>query len=251
MREAQEIASRALCLSAVRLRASAEIYYRDARIPEGYIDFSGGPPQETPERLWQWLSASDLTRCLSPQETRWFDAPIGHLSMQDVIDCSWRHEPLTALLWALGIVDPLPPPDVQMEAADLFESTNLLRATHPFRERVRMRKPEPIAEARDSAEFWLWRARTERIVRGQGGGLPKGWDVPKLEEIVRRAAQAGEESGLFKRIDGDFPALGKAFRNLDDEGRGFMESMCRERLYGLNWICDEEGVAWDEVTCDT
>jgi hypothetical protein len=251
MRQAQDLANRALCLSAVRLRASAESFYREAQTPYGYIEFSGGPPEETPERLRAWLSAENLTRSLSAQEVRWLDIPIGQLPLRDAIDASWRHEALTATLWALGIVDPMPPPDVQMEAADLFEATNLLRSSQPFRERIGMREPEAIAEARDNAEFWLWRARTERILRGPTGSLPKGWDVAELMEIVRHAALTGEEKRLFKRIDGDFPALGKAFQKLDDEERGYMESMCRERLYGLNWICDEEGVAWDEVTCDT
>jgi hypothetical protein len=251
MREAQEIASRALCLSAVRLRATAETLYREAQTPHGYIDFSGGPPEETPERLRQWLAAENLMPSLSPQETRWLDAPIGQLPLRDTIDASWRHEALTAILWTLGVVDPMPPSDVQMDAADLFEATNLLRRPQPFRERIGMRKPEAIGEARDNAEFWLWRARTERILRGPAEGLSEGWDAPKLAEIVRHAAQTGEERGLFKRIEGDFPALGKAFRNLSEDERGYMESMCRERLYGLNWICDEENVAWDDVACDT
>jgi hypothetical protein len=47
---------------------------------------------------------------------------------------------------------------------------------------------------------------------------------------------------MFKRIRGDFPAFGKAFRELNHNEWSLAHSLCRERLYGRNWLSDIDGL---------
>lgn len=253
LRSEQEVVTRALCLAAVRLRVTAETLFKDAECPDGYVEFCGGEPKETPDIILRWLKKENLLSELSPQETGWLTTPIGHLSRRDAIDASWREEALVSLLWALGIVDPMPAPDTQLDFADLLEATNLLRDSQLFWRRVAIRPDVQVNSARGTAEFWLWRVRTEQLIRMPDEELTMTHQVskPKLLEIVQHAAERGEQDNLFRRINGDFPALGKSFRELSGDELSFMNSMCRERLYALNWTCDSEQTPWDEVACDT
>ena len=109
---------------------------------------------------------------------------------------------------------------------------------------ARLRSESEIGAARETAEAWLWRARTTFIQKNPEKYPPlDGWTY---EEIIGAAAKNLQEKGLFKAIRNDFPAVGKSYAELSDEEWQTLRSIAGERLYGLNWIC---GYAedWDRV----
>lgn len=72
-----------------------------------------------------------------------------------------------------------------------------------------------------------------------------------LRASADHAAATGEERGFFKRINGDFPAFGKSFRDLADDEYNIITSISMERLHGLNWVCAIHGLDWDDVELNT
>ena len=69
--------------------------------------------------------------------------------------------------------------------------------------------------------------------RRENGTLPKAQSLPEM-------------------IDNDFPAMGKAYRELDGREWSEVRSITMERHYALNWLC---GLApnnqWDATPTDT
>ena len=59
-----------------------------------------------------------------------------------------------------------------------------------------------------------------------------------LEDIVRMTAQAAANDGdLLPLIGDDFPARGKAYRDLSADERAEVRSGTVERHFTLNWLC--------------
>ena len=81
-----------------------------------------------------------------------------------------------------------------------------------------------------------------------GGREAKEFD---LDAIARQSATlAFTEGSIPAPVDGDFPAFGKAYRDLDDDEYARATSIALERHRALNWLC---GYAsdWDNVPTDT
>ncbi len=93
---------------------------------------------------------------------------------------------------------------------------------------------------------WLWRARTTQLQR-EHSEPPKGMTY---ESIIAETAKKAQEDGLFTAIDGDFPALHRAYAKLSEREWETMRSIATERLYALNWLC-RDAEDWDEVSTDT
>ena len=251
MRSAKEAITRALCLAAVATRANAEYLLGTGEPAPAFVELTGVAPKDAPHRLDQWLEREGLKSDLSPQERFWMDTPAGEWTKRETLDASWRRECLTVLLWGLRIIEPLPPADRQVDIVDLLKSTWLLRDTGKLRANVQLRSPSQISKARDIAEFWLWRVRTTQLQNSPDNANDPRLSQGNLEAIVAHAAETGERDGMFKRINGDFPAFGKAFRELNQNEWSLAQSICRERLYGLNWLTDIDGLEWDHIETNT
>jgi hypothetical protein len=101
-----------------------------------------------------------------------------------------------------------------------------------------MRSAEEISDQREIAEFCLWRARRPPRQRFPGEEFSKNEkSMETLRASADHAAATGEARGFFKRINGDFPAFGKAFRDLSDDELNHITSISMERWHGLNWLC--------------
>jgi hypothetical protein len=72
------------------------------------------------------------------------------------------------------------------------------------------------------------------------------WDSENEALARRRATSWRAEGAIPEPIDGDFPAFGKAFRELAADEHAAVAATALERLYALNWLC---GYAsdWDSV----
>ncbi len=251
MRSAEEAITRALCLAAVVTRANAEYLIRTGEPAPLFVALTKVAPKDAPSSLSQWLEREGLERGLSPQERTLMDASPGEWTKRETLDASWRRECLMILLWGLRIIEPIPAADRQVDIVDLLQSASLLGETGKLRASVQLRSHEQISKARDIAEFWLWRARTTQLQNSSESATDPRLSKEKLEGIIEHAAETGERDGMFKRIRGDFPAFGKAFRELNEDEWSLCYSISRERLYGLNWLSDIDGLDWDHVETNT
>jgi hypothetical protein len=251
MRSAEQTITRALCLAAVTTRANAEHLVGTGEPAPAFVELTGVQPKDAASCLEQWLTREGLKDSLSPQERFWMDIQFGEWTKRDTLSAWWRQEGLMVLLWGLKIIDPMPAADIQVDIVDLLKSAWLLKDTGKLRASVHLRSPENISKARDMAEFWLWRVRTTQLQNSPDSANDPRTSKEKLEAIIAHAAETGERDGLFKRIGGDFPAFGKAFRDLNQNEWSLAHSICTERLYGLNWLADVDGLEWDQVETST
>jgi hypothetical protein len=242
--EQREVAFRALCLSALVTRGEIEMLARmckDAGVPADGLD-------ERIEALKSWLKTQGVQQHLSDVERGLFARPLGRWKEQAVIDASWRKESLGVLLWALSVLDAMPAYDTEFSEKLHTEAVGWLTPASEFLSRVKVRPSEEIGRARNIAELWHWRARTRQL-QEQGYEAPD--EFGSLDEIVKTAARLAHDNGDIPRpIEGDFPAFGKAYRDLTEEEYSRATSIAMERHYALNWLC---GYAedWDEVPTDT
>jgi Domain of unknown function (DUF4272) len=193
----------------------------------------------------RWLRRENLADALSARERKLIAQQLADWTERDTIDASWRNEAVGALLWALSVIPDMPPYDDRF--GDIPSYLPLLAPTAEFRMTAALRPAEEIARARDLAELWHWRARTTQLQRS---GDPQGAAFD-LEAIVRQsAALSYSEGGIPEPIDGDFPFLGKAFRDLDADEYSLATSIARERQFALNWLCGHSA-DWDKTPTDT
>ena len=251
-RTPEEVATRVVCLGAIVTRSTSEDLIAEGVVSPDFVALTHCAPDDLAGSINAWLEKDLLVSYLSPSERAWMAKPSGTWPRQEILDSFWRREALMALEWALQIVEPFPPQDVQLPLQDLLESSWLFKETVRFREGASLRLPQEISKQRDIAEFWLWRSRTSTL-QGYSEEELRNYKTSKekLRAIVDRAAAAGEKNGAFQRIDGDFPALGKPFRDLSSDEWSLMNSICTERLYGLNWLCAEPSLEWDSVETST
>src|SRR5207245_644776 len=131
---------------------------------------------------------------------------------QAIKDASWRAEALGVIAWALNLLDSIPPYDQQHAEASLVRAAEEREPTAEFVSSARVRPAAEIRAAREIAENWHWRARTTQNQTDPAKyPPPAGWTYQK---IIRMAAEHWEKQGLFKAIQDDYPAHGKAYCEL-------------------------------------
>jgi hypothetical protein len=221
---------------------------------EKHAEFIAGADRKRDE-LCQRLQREGLWKHASPREHEYFQANIFDRTHQQHVNASWRLEAAQTLMWALGLVDRLPPYDTQADGELLKKLPHDDPAT--FVRAARLRDRTQLDGARDAAELWHWRSRTRQLIE-RGEALPsdenlRAAGIRSFDDIVRRAAQAAAESGLFRAcIDGDFPVRGVAYRDLGTEEWSEVQSISMERHFALNWLCGyAPGNRWDETPTDT
>lgn len=202
-----------------------------------------------------WSSLGSYKKYLSPTETSFSRATRETMTGEQLINASWRVESLMAILWALQVIEGIPPYDEQT-SPDLFGDFPLVNADE-FVSSALLRPAEEISAARDVAEAWHWRSRTRQIIES-GEPFPSDPQLhaagfTSYDSIVRSSAMMHEGDGTFSQaIDEDYPAFGKAYRDLTDDEWSVTRSITMERHHALNWLC---GYAprhrWDDTPTDT
>lgn len=132
--------------------------------------------------------------------------------------------------------------------------TNKLPTTEPVKillQKAKLRPRESIEKQRDLAELWHWRSRTRQLIdSGQTFTLPNDLTIDKIIEIT--SAKASKDGVIPPPIKNDFPAFGKAYRDLTNEEYSLASSIAMERHRAFNWLC---GFAprnlWAETPTDT
>lgn len=194
-----------------------------------------------------WLEYEGVYPYLSFQEAMLLDKEPGTWTQQEIINASWRVETLGVILWSLSIFGDLQPYDHIFNLDEVLPPLCMLRPIEEFMRHARLRSFDRIAEARDLAELWHWRARTTRIQRG-GVEPPFGMTFP---EIIKMAAEKAHEDGAIPSpIGDDFPAFGKPYAELREAEYKVATSIAVERHYALNWLCGYSE-DWDATPTDT
>ncbi len=239
-----EAAFRAVCLGALVERSRLD------RVSEALPEpVRAAIYPRTIVRLNDWIEASGLREWQSSVECELFRRKPGSWTTQELINAHWRGEALSMLLWALGVLEAVPPYDVHFNEAEVLRLVGVYGPVNHFIARAAMRPAVEIAHARDLAESWHWRANTTILMRDKPDyRLPNGLTFARIIEWhARECYKLGE---IPAPIDGDFPAMGKAFAALDSDEFSLMNSISRERQYAFNWLCGYHE-DWDKVRTDT
>lgn len=253
--DTQKVAKRALCLYALIMRGNFEQVVQGSKSMNLSAEAEKAvisSHEELVSKFDKWLSKERLAEHQSKTEKRLFATSLGKWENQALIDASWRVQSLAVLLWALSIIDRIPSYDEEVGEKLVIDHIGIKKGAQDFMDRVSLRDKGYIEEAREVAELWHWRARTTQLIRD--GSLTPEQDVGgglSLKEVIRLAADKGHEAGALPApIDGDFPAFGKAYKDLTDEEYVLAMSIAMERHYALNWLCGYSK-DWDEVPTNT
>jgi hypothetical protein len=233
-----EIVDRVLCIAVTAMLGAVLANLRD-----GALDESRAAQYAT--EAHRWLRRENLADSLSARERALVAKPLEEWTEQESIEVGWGDESAGVLLWAISAVDDLPPYDTRFES--LPSLVPLLAPTADFRQAARLRPAEEIRRARDLAELWHWRSRTTKL---QLAGDPQGEGID-LDVVARQSATlAHAEGSIPAPVDGDFPAFGKAYRDLDEDEYSNATSIAMERHRAFNWLC---GCAldWDSVPTES
>jgi hypothetical protein len=195
------------------------------------------------------LRKNGLWNTMDADERNFMHATPEEISPEARINASWRTESIVCLLWALGYISELLPYDEQASS----ELTNKLPAepVELLIKKAVLRPLESIQKQRDIAELWHWRSRTRQLQEsGFGFGLPDGMTIEELLE--KTSAMAAANRDIPAPIGNDFPAFGKAYRDLTTEEYSQITSISLERHRAFNWICGlAPGNRWADTPTDT
>ena len=195
---------------------------------------------------WQRVKEIGLWEDMSPAEKEFAGCFMDTMDHGDQINFSWRMEAMAMILWALNVIEELPPIDemVKHEILKDFPADNDVQA---FLQKAKLRSREEIEEARNLLEMWNWRSRTRQLMESAPAGSHN------FDEIIRSTARKCFDDGLLSEItDEDFTAFSKAFRDLDDSEWRMTGSIIQERHFALNWLCAyADNNNWDETPTDT
>ena len=147
---ARQVADRALVLYAMVRRASIELIVAETR-DQMRRRQAEGARLETEE----WFERESLTGALTDVERTLFDAPTSAWPPEAIADGMWRKEALGVLLWALRMVDAMPPIDHEFAVEDLNAAIESPGSVSVFRATARLRDPGEIEAAWREADTWF------------------------------------------------------------------------------------------------
>jgi len=200
-------------------------------------------------QLIERLRQSGLWNAMGQEERNFMEARSTELTQQARIDASWRVESIVCLLWALGYISELPPYDQQADP----ELTNKLpvESAEVLMKKAVLRDHTLTERQRDLAELWHWRSRTRQLQESKFMfEFPDGMTIEKV--IAMASAKAAKDGVIPTPIGDDFPAFGKAYRDLAQQEYSQATSIAVERHRALNWLCGlAPGNRWAETPTET
>jgi hypothetical protein len=249
IQNARAVAYRALCLGALLKRGEFELELQNLdewslfdAVRENVLN----KHQSINRQLLQWLDEEAISSHLSESEKFLLNKPLGTWTERILITVGWRIEALGTMLWALQRIDSLPSYDSQFEPENLLEAIDLLNPTIDFIWMASLREDSNLSEGRDQAELWNWRSRARELER-MGVRPPEGFSFRQI--IHQTSERAYQEGHIPYMIDGDFPAFGKAYADLDADEFALMSAIAYERYSALNWVC-EVTTEWESIRID-
>lgn len=236
IQSARQVAYRALCLGTLIKRHSLEVAINNIDdLPHVIQDGWQQEHEGIHLHLKKWVVKEKILNHFSSDERLLWDAELGDWQQLDRAKIYWRCESLGMLMWAMRFVD-VPYYDTQFDLEAVLNPLDLLNPTIDFVWMAQLRNDTVIGQARDLAKIWHWRA------------LAKVNNID-LEQIKQMADKMYTAGNLPDVIDGDFPARGKAYSQLDDDDYTKVASIAKERHYALSWLYQPTD-SWDDVITD-
>jgi hypothetical protein len=235
----QNAAFRALCLGALITRGEIEHNLRTQDDDDHREEF-----ERDSADLSAWANTQDVSHYLSEHEKELFARPAGEWTRQEIINAGWRTEGLGCLLWALSLLEEIPPYDVKFNMQLLLDETGIGQNTRAFLQCVSLRPISCLEHSREVAELWHWRSRTNRLERNHVSGPMGAGFTGMLRQAVERAFY---QQDIPRPIRGDFPAFGKPYAELTSDEYSRITSTAYERHHALNWLCGYTR-NWDETS---
>ena len=217
------------------------------------------------ERRWfRWtLRAWRLSSALAKSEREFVRLGLSQSARDAANEVFWQIESIACLAWALRMLPKLPPPD-QPAALD-FDEDSPWSSPGDFISQASLRSRIQLDSARENVKRWHWRARQHLLERrGQLQWPPPNSTPQALADLERLGIVSLDTFNRFtvrtlrdkdlleETIDDDFPARGKAYRELTEEEGNELEQIAHHRHKALNWLC---GLApannWDATPVET
>jgi hypothetical protein len=200
-------------------------------------------------QLVEELRQARLWSEMEPEERSFMEAHSGEFAGQIWIDKLWATESVACLLWSLGHVSGLLPYDQQADRQLVKAFPH--QPVHTLIHNAVLRPRELLEAQRDVAELWHWRSRTRELQEsGYKFALPGTMTIEKL--IGTASAKAALDGVVPAQIGDDFPAFGKAYRDLTRAEYLKATSIAIERHRAFNWLCGlAPGNRWAETPTDT
>ncbi len=223
------LARRATCLGALVLRGSFESGLRSDCTPDERRMYA-----DSITRLENWLSAKRLLTGLRPEEINLISREAGNWGQADIAAVMGETETLGCLCWALSLARSIPPYDSRFDAKKLLPFLHLMEDNFNIQSAATLRSLDSLLGARSQAQHWDWRATMQdKINRAQKP--PPGF---KYDQVISFAAKAGYDNGHNDEpLSGDFPAFGKAYRDLTADEFALARNTASARLRSLDWLC--------------
>ena len=199
-------------------------------------------------RMKNWLDSTGFFRHFSRHEKFVMGSKPGTWNLRTLTDAVWRIEAMGILLWALNIEKNILPYDATFKIADFTKLIPIMTNVKDFVGNAKLRDQKEIAEAREIAELWNWRSRTTKVQKEKLMEPPEGYTFPQIIKLT--VEKAFKDRVIPEPIENDFPALGKAYRDLDEDEFQLLSSIAEERHFALNWLC---GCSkdWDNTPTET
>jgi hypothetical protein len=141
------------------IRAPAQVAYRALAL-FSVVGLALGADRSD---IMEWLTEHDLWSELAPSEAGFIDTPVP--SRKQKINAGWLSERLIVIIWALGALDGLPPPDEQCDTAvfEQFLPPFSTASVSDFVAAARLRSPSELVAMADEVLMLHWEARDARI----------------------------------------------------------------------------------------
>ncbi len=218
--------------------------------------------EEERQKLVEWLKREKVWGAATEGERTLLSTPVGTAPRGEFRDVASAQEELAVILWALRIRSELPALDAPAPSLPILGK--LLpesgAATGDFIEDARLRPASEISRAHEAAEMWYLRGWVRDVV--EQGQSPEAEALePMVEDLRARAREANFDLGpirdgrsffqelirfsahdaherrlIPRSIGNDFPALGKAYRDLSGAEHRRLSVLVRQRLKALNWL---------------
>jgi hypothetical protein len=182
---------------------------------------------------WEPLRSEPIWSEVSPSERAYIEMPLEENSVKEITNSYWRIESTRTLLWALGLIEMLPPCTAPASETTLKEPA--LTSYAMLLSGSSLRSNDALGNARLEAELWHWCGRSTLLKAGRS-------------VIQKNLDQAIKE----KSIQASTAALMRGFTELPRDRFGPVMSTAVERHRALNWLSGYvEGNLWDLTPTDT
>ncbi|WP_249300503.1 DUF4272 domain-containing protein [Feifania hominis] len=115
---------------------------------------------ESRELFYEMMGKYGVTACLLEKEKRLF---AGTYTEQDVVDVAWTYETVWSLLWALGRIERLDPPDQLCDCERAIDTVVDCDSFDDFKQGCRLRNKEKILDMLDLFYRYHWACEEKRL----------------------------------------------------------------------------------------